>query len=87
MLNAKALANAVTAITAMFYIVCVVLSYLAPDMIFSLARSWMHTVNLESVKTTYNFDLGLLVYGFVTATVLTWVTTYATIVLYNRWVK
>lgn len=87
MLNTKAFANATTTITAVFYIGCVLLSYLAPDLVFGLAKSWMHTVNLESVKTTYSPDFGLLIYGFITAIILTWVTTYATIALYNRWAK
>ncbi len=87
MLNEKAFANATTVIMAVFYIVCVLLSYLAPDLIFSLAKSWMHTVSMESIKTTFSPDLGSLVYGFISATGLTWITTYVTIVLYNRWAR
>lgn len=85
MLNAKAFAHATATIMAVFYVGCAILSYFAPDLIFSLAKSWMHTVSLESVKTTFSPDLGSLLYGLVTITILTWVTTYATITLYNRW--
>lgn len=87
MLNAKAFAHAATAVMAVFYVACALLSYVTPDLIFGLAKSWMHTVNLEVVKTTFAPDFGLLLYGFVTATVLTWVTTYGTIWLYNYWAK
>lgn len=87
MLNAKAFANAATAVMAVFYVVCVALSYFAPDVIFSIGRSWMHTVNLGSVKALFSPGLGLLVWGLVSLSVVSWVTTYATIALYNRWTK
>lgn len=87
MLNAKAFANAATAVTAVFYAVCAALSYFAPDLIFSIGRSWMHTVNLESVKAPFNPSIGTLVWGLVTLSVVTWITTYATIALYNNWAK
>lgn len=87
MLNEKAFANATAVIMAIFYVACALLSFIAPDLIFSLAKSWMHTVSMESVKVAFSPDLGSLVYGFVSATVLTWVTTYATIALYNKWAK
>lgn len=87
MLNAKAFANAVTTVTVVFYVVCAALAILAPDLIFSISQSWMHSINLESVKATTNPSFGLLIWGLVTLTVLTWVTTYAAIWLYNRWAK
>ncbi len=87
MLNAKAFANAVTVVTVIFYVVCALLSFVAPDLIFSITKSWMHTVNLESVKATFNLDLGSLLWGLVTIGGLTWVTTYGTVWLYNRWAK
>lgn len=87
MLNAKAFANAVTLVIAVFYIVCAALSFIAPDLIFSISRSWMHTINLESVKAPFNPDLGTLVWGIVTISVVAWVTTYATIYLYNSFKK
>ncbi len=87
MLNEKAFANATAIVMAVLYVDCALLAYIAPDLIFSLAKSWMHTVTLESVKTTFSPDLGSLLYGFITATVLTWVTTYITVALYNKLVK
>lgn len=87
MLNTKAFANAASAVMAVFYIICALLSYIVPDFLFSLGRSWMHTVNLESVRANFTPDLGSLLYGLVTSAVLTWVTTYMTIWLYNRLAK
>ena len=87
MLNAKAFANAAATITAVFYIGCALLSYFAPDLVFGFAESWMHTINLRTVKANIDLNLGSLAYGLVTIVGLTWVTTYAMIALYNRWAK
>ncbi len=87
MLNAKAFANAASAVMAVWVIACVLLSFVAPDLLFSVVQTWMHTINLETVKATVNPGLGSLLLGFVTAVGLTWITTYGTISLYNKWAK
>lgn len=87
MLKPIAFANAVTVITAISYIICVLISYLAPDFVFGIAQSWIHSLNLESIKSTAQISFGSFVYGSVTISVITWVTAYASIVLYNKWAK
>ncbi|MBI2018438.1 hypothetical protein HYS96_01905 [Candidatus Daviesbacteria bacterium] len=87
MLNAKAFANAASAVMGIWVVVCALVSYIAPDLLFTIAQSWMHTINLEVAKTTFSPNLGLLLLGLVSATGLTWITTYGTISLYNKWVR
>lgn len=87
MLKSIAFANAAAIIMAIWVISCALLSYLAPDLLFAVAQSWMHTINLDLVKATFSPNLGSIILGFVSAVVLTWVTTYATIELYNRLAK
>ena len=87
MLNAKAFANAASAVMGIWVVACVMLSFIAPDLLFSVAQSWMHTINLETVKATFNPSFGLLIWGFVSAVGLTWITTWGTITLYNKWTK
>lgn len=87
MLNAKAFANAVTVVTAIFYVVCWGLSVLAPDLIFTIGQAWAHTVNLESVKATATTEPTAVLFGLVSISVVAWITTYATIWLYNKWAK
>lgn len=87
MLNAKAFAHAVTVVTAVFYVICVVLSMLMPDLIFTISRSWMHTINLETIKSTSTPDMGTVIIGLISIAAVTWITTYITIGLYNRWLK
>lgn len=86
-LNAKAFAKAATAVTAVFYVICALLSYISPDFVFGLAKSWVHTLNMDAAKVSFAPDLGTLIYGIVTISVITWITTYALIWLYNRWAK
>ncbi|MEK7185912.1 MAG: DUF5676 family membrane protein [Patescibacteria group bacterium] len=87
MLNAKAFANAAATVMAVWVVVCVLLSYVMPDLLFVVAKSWMHTINLEAVKTAFTPDLGSLVLGLVTAIGLTWVFIYSVIEIYNRLAK
>lgn len=87
MLNAKVFANAAAAVMGVWVAACALFSYLMPDLLFSIAQSWMHTVNLETVKAAFAPDLGSLILGLATASGLTWITVYGTITLYNRWSK
>lgn len=87
MLNAKAFANAASAVMAIWVVACAVLSYVAPDLLFSIAQSWMHTINLETVRTSVALSIGSVLLGLVSTIGLTWVTTYGIIWFYNRWAK
>lgn len=85
MLNPKAFANAATAVEVVVALVCVGLSYIAPDFLLGIATSWVHTLNLQAIKATEPLTGGVVVYGLVTSAVLTWIVTYAFAALYNRW--
>ena len=87
MLNSKAFAHATTIVTAAFYLVCAALSFVAPDFITSLGNSWVHALNLEAIKIKTQPSFVTLAYGLITISVVTWVTTYALIELYNRLAK
>lgn len=87
MLNVKAFANATTVVIAAYYVICVVLSYVAPDFLFSIGQSWVHSLNLNVLKTETSISLTSSVWGLITISVVTWITTYAVIWLYNKWHK
>lgn len=87
MLNAKAFAHAATLVTAVFYLVCLLISYVASDLVFSIAESWLHSISLESLKVATTISLGTAVLGLISISLLTWITTYATIWLYNYFAK
>lgn len=83
MLNAKAFANATMIVAAVLYITCLLLSYVAPDLLFSIINSWIHSLNIESLQAEKSISLTSAGLGFFSITLFTWVTTYATITLYN----
>lgn len=87
MLNAKAFANAATTVGLAAYVVCRVLVLLVPDFMFSVAQSWFHTFNLNSVKAVESFNIGTFLLGAVTFGAFVWIMTYATVSLYNKWHK
>ena len=87
MLKSIAFANAATIVTAGFYIICVILSYVARDLLVAIANSWIHSLSLESLRATKAMSAGTLVLGFITICAITWITTYITIELYNRFAK
>lgn len=87
MLKSVSFANAVTSVTVVFYIICILLAYLVPDFLFDIANSWFHGFNLQSVKATTPPPINSAIYGLITMAVVTWITTYVTIELYNRLAK
>lgn len=87
MLNAKVFANAAATVMAIWVVGCALFAYVAPDLLFTIAQSWTHSMNLEALKTTFTPNAGSLILGFVSAVGLTWIIIYITIVLYNKWVK
>lgn len=87
MIKSAPFANAATAVTLAFYIICWILVYVAPDLVFSIAGSWFHLVNLDVLRADQVVPLEVGLMGLVSIGVVTWVTTYVWIELYNRWAK
>ena len=67
MLKSKVFANAAAVVMGAWVVFCGLLSYIAPNFLFAIAQSWMHNINLEPVRTTFNPNLGSLLFGFVSA--------------------
>lgn len=87
MLKPVAFAHAVTIVTAVFYIICAAISFAAPDLLFSVVQPWFHSINIEAIKVTTMPSMGAFALGLVTISLVTWITTYATIWLYNMLAK
>ena len=84
MINRIALANALTAAVMSAYLVCSVVSIIAPTFIMGLAQSWLHTINIELIETTSPVTFGSFLLGFFSLGLLTWVASYFTVTLYNN---
>lgn len=87
MVKPIALANAATTVSLGIYVVCRVISLVAPDFLFSVAKSWFHTFSTESVRSVSPMNIGTFIFGAVTLAVLVWLTFYAAATLYNKWAK
>ena len=87
MIKSNVLANSVATITGVGYVLCRLISVVAPNLLFSIGQSWIHTVNLESVRTSGSMSFGMFVLGLVSSIVVAWVAAYAVAELYNKWEK
>lgn len=87
MVKPIALANASTVVALGIYVVCRVVSLIAPDFLFNVAQSWFHTLSTESVRSVTPMNIGTFIFGAVTLAVLVWITFYAGATLYNKFAK
>lgn len=87
MIRANSLANAVTLVMLILYVACAAISAAAPDFVLGVGQAWVHTINMELIKSTQQMTLGTFVWGAVSLGALTWLVTYGTAVSYNYFVK
>lgn len=79
-----ALANAFGAIAAVFYLGCVGLISIAPDLYRSTAESWFHGVDLNKI---WKVNQGNMLTGLVTFTVVSWISGWLLAFVYNKFAK
>ena len=87
MLKTTAFANAAAVVTGVIYIVCLVLTWVAPDLLLSLSNSWVHALNLESLRSGKEIGIGTVVWGLATSTAFSWTVGYAFAYFYNKFSK
>lgn len=87
MLKPYAFANSFATVGLVVYVLCWLLSAVAPDLLFAISKSWIHSLNLEAVKTVASLDLGSALLGAVTFGGFIWLISFAGAYLYNRWEK
>lgn len=87
MLKPIAFANSLTLVGLVLYVACRILALIAPDLLFSIGQSWLHTLNLSSVKAAIPMDFGIFLFGAVTLAIFVWIASYAFAKLYNNFAK
>ncbi len=87
MVRSTVLANAVATVVGAGYVLCRLIAAVVPQFLFDVGQSWVHTLNLESVRATRSMSVGMFVLGLVTSVIVSWVGAYATADLYARWAK
>lgn len=86
MLDEKAFANATAAVAAGWYLLCVVIVLVSPNLLFDLFGFISHGVNIEPLRRAElaNLTLQSTVLGLALWTAAAWVTFYAGAALYNQ---
>ena len=87
MLKAIPFANASTTVTAVAYSLCVGFAYVAPDLLYDIFQPWLWATNIQVMRVGKIITYDRALFGLLTISLATWITTYFTIVLYNRWAK
>ncbi len=85
MIKPIVLANALATIVGAGYVLCRLVAAVAPDLVFNVGQSWLHTVNLAPLRATGPTSTQMFVLGLVTSVVGSWVAAYATAELYKLW--
>ncbi len=87
MIKAKILANALTIVWLAGYALCALLTYIAPDLIFGIAGTWFHAINIDAVRTSMAMPISSLLFGLVSFGGMVWLSTFTVASLYNYWAK
>ncbi len=88
MIKPAILANAVTTVWMITYILCALFVVLFPDLSFSITQTWFHFVNVASVHAVAtSISFGSMLMGVITLGIAIWVITYCSAALYNKWAK
>ena len=88
MIKPAVLANAVTTVWTITYILCALFVVLFPDLSFSITETWFHFVNLASVHAVATaISFGSIIIGVITLGIAIWIVTYSSATLYNKWAK
>lgn len=86
-INEKAIAHSLATVSALYYAVCVVLVFVAPDLYKNVVISWAHGVDIARVWRDTSPDSGTLLVGFITFTAAAWLTGYIFAYIYNFFIK
>lgn len=85
-LNEKAIANSLALVSAGFYLICVILTLLVPDLFLSFFKSWVHGVDITQIWAPSAEPLSI-VWGLISFTLVSWLTGYAFAKAYKYFVK
>lgn len=81
------LANTLGMLGAVYYFICTLLVFLAPDLYRQVAQSWMHGVDTTAVWNNQPPAIGTVLFGFITFSIFAWVTGYLIAATYNYLAK
>ena len=86
-MKSMALAHSLAIMTAVLYILCVILFMVSPDLYFAILTPWFHGVDIRQLAATALPGLDQVLFGLISMTAMVWVFTYATVELYKKLAK
>lgn len=86
MLKTGTFANALALAMGVFYVLCALLSAVAPDLFRSIGQAWIHSYNLSAIPADSLTASGF-VWGLVTSVVTAWIFGYLLGWFYNKLAK
>lgn len=84
--NPIATANALAATIGIIFVACRVLVGIFPDLMFTVAQSWLHGVELAQ-KSSWDLSLQSFVLGLISTSVSAWLTGYLFASISNYFAK
>lgn len=83
-LNSTAMGNALGGATAILYAICAIFTFAAPDLVISLAESFVHALDLSPLtKSLQPFDIGRFAIGWVALSAYMWIFGWLFGTIYN----
>lgn len=82
MLKAKPFANALAITMAVVYVICALAVAVLPNLFRTVAASWFHGIDLETIWT--GGPRGNFLLGLVSAVVFSWLFGYFLVWVYNK---
>jgi hypothetical protein len=87
-LNPTAMGNALGGATAILYAICAIFAYSAPDFVISLAKSFVHVLDLSPLtKSLQPFDIGRFAIGWIALSAYMWIFGWLFGTIYNASTK
>lgn len=84
--NPKATANALAVVGGVLYIICAAWTLISKESFMGLMGSWAHSIDVNALPQKTS-DFGALTIGFVTFTIVAWVTGFCFAHCYNYFAK
>ena len=86
-LNSKAFGNALAVAAAGLYVLCAVLAVVLPSLLLGIYGPWFHRMDVSRMWMTTTPGFGMILWGLVTMTAISWIFGYVLAETYNKFLK
>ena len=86
-LNSKAFGNALAVAAGVLYVFCATLAVALPNLLLGIYGPWFHRMDVSRMWMNTAPGLGMVLWGLVTMTAVSWIFGYILAEAYNKFVK